>query len=69
MSRRAAKEAMQHIAGAVAEGQHRALADLLGDHGNLGHLQILFRDLSAQHQFIMVAEDILRAGYIPLVLR
>ena len=57
------------IAGAVAEGQHRALADLLGDHGDLGHLQVLLRNLSAQHQFIMVAEDILRAGYIPLVLR
>ena len=60
---------MQHIAGAIAEGQHRALADLLGDHGNLGHLQILFRVLSAQLRLIMIAEDILRVGYIPLVLR
>ena len=55
------------IAGAVAEGQNRLIADFLGDHTDLVHFEVLDDKFTAENQLVIIVKNIIQTVYISLV--
>ena len=56
-----------HVAARVAEGQHRLLADVLGDLQHLVGLEVLDQKHIRAHQRVVRAEDVVQAVFVALI--
>ena len=55
------------VAGGISEGKDRLLADLLIDHGDFVHLEVLDDELAAEDQVITLLERVIQSVYAVLL--